>query len=84
MMYKVMPTINVPWNAALLSSLVAALFWELARNGFSWFIGNFANFSAVYGSLAGLLILVFWIYYSSLILILAAEVGAAYGKYTKE
>ncbi|NLB18644.1 MAG: YihY/virulence factor BrkB family protein [Syntrophomonadaceae bacterium] len=82
-MYKVMPNIGVAWNPALLSGLVGTIFWEVARNGFSWYIGNFANFSAVYGSLAGLLILVFWIYYSSLILILAAEVGAASRKYTE-
>jgi membrane protein len=83
LMYKVMPTRGVPWGPALLSGVVAGLFWEVARYGFSWYIGNFANFSAVYGSLAGLVILVFWIYYSSLILILAAEIGAAYGKHTE-
>lgn len=83
LMYKVMPTRCVPWAPALLSGFIAGLFWEVARYGFSWYIGNFANFSAVYGSLAGLVILIFWIYYSSLILIVAAEVGAVYGKHTE-
>lgn len=81
-MYKVTPTRPVPLAAALLGGTVAAVLWELARFAFSYYIGNFSSYSAVYGSLAGLIALVFWIYYSANILILGAEVGASYGKLT--
>jgi len=76
LMYNALPTRKVPISAALASGVVAGLLWEAAKYAFGWYVANFANYSAVYGSLAGLIVLIFWIYYSSMILIFAAEFGA--------
>ena len=81
LMYKVLPTRPEPFSTALISGVTAGVLWELAKYTFSWYITRFAYYSAVYGSLAGLIIAIIWIYYASIIMILAAEVGAVYGEH---
>ena len=45
--------------------------------GFSFYVENFANYSIIYGTLGTVIILMVWLYMTSLILILGAELNAA-------
>jgi len=78
LIYKLLPNTRVPLLAAAVGGLVAGLLWELAKQGFSWYITNFANYSAVYGSLATIILLLLWIYYTAIVLILCAQISAIY------
>ena len=48
--------------------------------GFNLYIGRFANYSRVYGALAGTIILLIWIYAFSLILLIGAEIDNSVDK----
>ncbi|MEN6519897.1 MAG: YihY/virulence factor BrkB family protein [Armatimonadota bacterium] len=78
MIYKIMPNTRVPLRTAFVGGLVAGLLWEAAKQVFSWYVTNFANYSAVYGSLASLILLLLWIYYSSIITLLGAHLSSIY------
>jgi len=50
--------------------------WVLASAGFSFYISRFANVSAVYGAFAGLILLVVWLWLTSVALLFGAELNA--------
>ncbi len=78
LLYGFLPSRNIPWKAALIGAVVAALLWELTKLGFGVFLAHVHSYDRLYGSLSGLVILVVWAYYSMAILLLGAEVAADY------
>ena len=78
LLYKVMPNIHVPIKSALAGAAVAGVLWEAAKYLFSWYVTHFSNYSAIYGSLASIVLLLLWIYYSSVVTILGAQISAIY------
>jgi membrane protein len=50
--------------------------WLIASIGFSWYLENFANYNATYGSLGALVGLLLWMWLSGLILIVGATLNA--------
>lgn len=76
--YLPSPSARVNWRDARFGGAVAAILWEIAKQGFALYLqrmGGQAGYDKIYGSLGGLVLLVFWIYYSSMILLLGAEVA---------
>ena len=57
-------------------ALVAAIGFEAVKIGFALYVANFGNYDAVYGSLGGVIMLLFWVYLSSNIMLFGAEVAA--------
>lgn len=78
LIYGILPNKHVPLKTALLGGVVAGLLWEIAKQGFSWYVRNFANYNAVYGSLGSIILLLIWIYYSSMLTILVAHFSVLY------
>jgi membrane protein len=74
--YKFLPNRRVKWRDALVGAAVAGVLWEIAKQAFSWYVPHFGKYNAVYGSLGRVVILMVWIYYSSMVTIIGAEVGA--------
>lgn len=80
--YRMAPDAYVRWKPALVGALFAGLAFELAKQLFGWYIANFGNYNAVYGSLGSLIMLVTWVYYSATILVLGAELTDTYADRT--
>jgi YihY family inner membrane protein len=78
LIYKIIPHRKVTNKAALLGAIYASGFWELAKLLFDIYIKNYANFQKIYGSFGTIVVMCFWIYYSSFILLIGAEVGSNY------
>ncbi len=57
-------------------ALLSAILWLLASWAFSFYIRNFSNFGEIYGSLSAIVILMLWLYLSSFIILLGAELNA--------
>jgi membrane protein len=78
--YKVLPSpsANVTWKAAGMAGSIVAILWEVAKEAFAYYLGRFANYDKVYGSLGTLIGLILWIYYTSMILLLGAEIAKLY------
>ena len=65
-------------RAAAMSALWATLLWEVAKQIFGFYITHFASIQKIYGAYVLIAVVAFWIYYSSLIFIIGAEIGQLY------
>ncbi len=61
----------VSWGSAL-----AALVWILASAGFSWYVANFGSYNKTYGSLGAAAGFMTWIWISTIIVLVGAELDA--------
>ncbi|MDI6829418.1 MAG: YihY/virulence factor BrkB family protein [Armatimonadota bacterium] len=78
LIYKILPLADVGLKGPIVGGLTAGILFEIAKYGFQWYVTNIANFSAFYGTLGGIIILVLWIYYVSVIGVLGAEVASVF------
>lgn len=74
------PSARIDWKEARFAGIIIAILWEIAKQGFAWYLSEFGQkgYNKMYGSLGGLIGLVFWIYYTSMILLLGAEIAKLY------
>jgi membrane protein len=57
-------------------SAVAVLVWAAASAGFAVYVANFASYNKVYGSLAGVVVFLVWLWLSNLAILFGAEFDA--------
>jgi membrane protein len=57
-------------------ALIAAFLWEISKHIFIFFINRFANFEMAYGSIGSIIGFLLWIYISSYIFLIGAEVNS--------
>jgi membrane protein len=76
--YKIIPNRKVSWQAALIGALCASGLWEVAKFLFDVYIQHYGNFQKMYGSFATIVVMLIWVYYSSFILLIGAEIGSNY------
>ncbi len=72
-LFRFMPSRRPNHKIALVTSLLVAGLWEIAKYLFRLYVNFINNFTAVYGSLGLLVVLFFWIYYSCLIFVIGGE-----------
>jgi membrane protein len=83
--YRVAPDRDAPqfkWTSV--GALVAAGLWVLGSVAFSLYVNNFGSYNKTYGALAGVVILLLWLYLTSYIVLLGAEINAESEKQTKQ
>jgi membrane protein len=83
--YRVAPDRDSPqfkWTSV--GALVAAGLWVLGSVVFSLYVNNFGSYNKTYGALAGVVILLLWLYLTSYIVLLGAEINAESEKQTKQ
>ncbi|HMA02236.1 MAG: YihY/virulence factor BrkB family protein [Gemmatimonas sp.] len=76
--YKFLPSRRIRWQPALVGALFTSVMFELAKQLFTAYVGSFNPGSLYAGTLYGIVIVVFWVYYAALIFILGGEVGQVY------
>ncbi|WP_409366942.1 YihY/virulence factor BrkB family protein [Lysinibacillus sp. 38-6] len=64
------------WPGAIFSTLA----WLVVTYGFSFYISNFGNYSATYGSIGGVIILMLWLYFTGMIIIFGGVLNATMQK----
>ncbi|MBM7554165.1 YihY/virulence factor BrkB family protein [Thalassobacillus pellis] len=74
-LYRVAPNKKLPFGHIIPGAITATVLWLLISWAFSFYVSNFANYSATYGSLGGIIILMLWFFLTGLILVLGAEVN---------
>ncbi len=76
-LYRLAPDRRAPrlvWVSV--GSLLATCVWLIASLGFSLYIENFGRYSRTYGALAGVAILMLWLWITALIVLVGAEINA--------
>jgi len=76
LMYWLIPAHRLRFRHVLPGALFATFSWMGISWLFSIYVARFANYSRFYGSLGGVIILMIWIFLSSLTLLMGSEVNA--------
>jgi membrane protein len=76
--YRIIPNTSITFRHAVAGGASCAFLFEMAKHFFTWYIGRSSQYNVVYGSLEAIVILVIWVFYSSIILLFCAEVVSAY------
>ena len=76
-LYRYAPDRRTPrWQWVSIGSLIATVMWIVVTYLFSWFLANFANYNATYGSLGAVVGLMMWLWISTIVVLLGAELNA--------
>ncbi len=77
LIYWLFPNVSGhPFRFLTPGAVIAVIVWILASLGFSYYVANFSSYSATYGALASVIVLLFYFYISSLILLFGAEINS--------
>jgi len=79
LIFKILPDAKVKWRDVFFGGLFTAIFFTLGKLGISFYLGR-SNLTSLYGAAGSLIILMVWVYYSSIILYLGAEFTKVYAK----
>lgn len=76
-LYRYGPSRTHPqWRWVTPGSVAAAVVWVIGSALFSWYLANFADYSATYGSVGAVIGVMMWIYISMWIVLAGAELNA--------
>jgi membrane protein len=81
--YKVLPDAIISWKDAWMGSIFTATLFLLGKFLIGYYLGK-ANLGLTYGTAASIVIILTWVYYSSLILYFGAEFTKIYALYSGE
>lgn len=80
--YQYAPARETPeFKWVILGAVVATLGWLIASWGFSIYVNNFAAFGEMYGPLSAVVILMFWLFITSFIILVGGELNRAVEAY---
>ncbi|MBA3968875.1 MAG: YihY/virulence factor BrkB family protein [Gemmatimonadetes bacterium] len=74
--YYFAPNVDQEFRFITPGAVLAVIFWVAASLGFSYYVSNFANYSATYGSIGTVIMLLLYFFLSSAVLLFGAEVNA--------
>jgi len=75
--FKVLPDARIKWRDVMTGAMVTAVLFMIGKFAITFYIGS-SNVSNAYGTAGSLVVILLWIYYSSLILYFGAEFTKAY------
>jgi len=74
-LYITVPLKKLKRRSIAVSAFWAALLWETAKQLFGYYLYHFSSFGKIYGTYALVVVVAFWIYFSSVVFIIGAEIG---------
>ncbi len=76
-LYRVGPDRDAPkmrWVSV--GAVTATVIWVIASIGFSLYVDNFSSYGKTYGSMAGVVVLLLWLWITNVVILLGAEMNA--------
>lgn len=76
-LYRIAPDRDAPkFRWVSVGAVTATVLWIIASIGFSLYVNNFSSYGKTYGSLAGVVILLVWLWITNYLVLLGAEMNA--------
>ena len=75
--FKVLPDAKIKWKDVMVGAMTTAILFMLGKFAITFYIGS-TNVGTAYGAAGSFVVLLVWVYYSSLILYFGAEFTKAY------
>jgi membrane protein len=80
MMFKWLPDVSVGWEDVWLGAVLTALFFEVGKAAIGFYIGK-QGLESTYGAAASIVVVLIWVYYTSQIILMGAEITHAHAKH---
>ncbi|RMG60569.1 MAG: YihY/virulence factor BrkB family protein [Bacteroidetes bacterium] len=77
LIFRFLPAARLRWRDVWLGSFLTAVLFTIGRALISWYIGN-SNITSTYGAAGSIVLILAWVFYSSLIFLLGAELIYVY------
>jgi membrane protein len=77
MMFKWLPDAEVDWSDVWLGAIVTAVLFEIGKAAIGFYIGK-QGLDSTYGAAASIIVVLIWVYYTSQIILMGAEVTRAF------
>ncbi|WP_301109687.1 YihY/virulence factor BrkB family protein [Sporosarcina sp.] len=85
LLYWLVPDTKLHYKSIIPGSIFATIGWILTSLAFSFYISNFGSYANTYGSIAGIIILIMWLYLSAIILLIGGIINSVMqGRYEKK
>ncbi|WP_182201470.1 YihY/virulence factor BrkB family protein [Paraliobacillus salinarum] len=75
-LYKLAPNKRVSFRNVAVGAVFATIGWQLVSLAFSYYVTTLGNYSATYGSLGSVIVLMIWFFISGMIIIVGGEINA--------
>lgn len=79
LIFKYLPDAQIRWKDTLIGAFITALLFGIGKFLISWYIGT-SDPGSAYGAAGSIIVILVWIYYSSMIVLLGAEFTQQYAK----
>ena len=76
LLYWATPNVRRPWRWLSTGAAVALVVAIVASVGFGFYVSNFGSYNQTYGSLAGVIVFLLWVWIINNVLLLGAEIDA--------
>ncbi len=76
LLYWIAPNKKLYLKSVIPGAIFATVGWIVVSLGFSLYVSSFANYSATYGSIGGIIVLMMWLYFSGTILMVGGQINA--------
>jgi membrane protein len=80
LMFKVLPDARIQWRHVWVGALITTLLFTLGKYLIGFYLGN-SSFNTAYGAAGSLVIVLLWVYYSTVIFLFGAELTQTYAKF---
>jgi membrane protein len=80
MMFKWLPDATIDWYDVWLGAIITAVLFELGKSAIGFYIGK-QGLDSTFGAAASIIVVLIWVYYSSQIILMGAEVTHAFAKH---
>ncbi|MBU3161696.1 YihY/virulence factor BrkB family protein [Clostridium frigoris] len=75
-LYHFTPCKRLTWREVIPGAVISTLCWLVASLGFAYYVNNFNNYSILYGGIGAVIVLMLWLYITSIIILLGGEINA--------
>lgn len=84
-LYRVGPDRKPPlWRWTSPGAIIVTLLWILGSIAFSIYVSRFGSYNETYGAIAGVVILMMWLYLSAFVVLLGAEINSELERQTRQ
>lgn len=80
MMFKWLPDTPVDWYDVWLGAILTTIFFEIGKLAIGFYIGR-QGLESTYGAAASIIVVLIWVYYSSQIVLMGAEITHAFARH---
>lgn len=79
LLFRYLPDVRIAWRDVWVGAVITAVLFTLGKRLIGYYLGHSAV-TSVYGAAGSLVALLFWIYYSALIIFFGAEIAQVYSR----